>query len=67
MALGKKPAEGFAEKATVYAASALPGVPEGTKGKVLMAYGLSWRRYRVDFDNGVHLGQLDGKYLRATP
>lgn len=59
--------DGFTERSTVYAAHDLPGVPEGTKGKVLMAYGLTWHRYRIDFDNGVHLSQLDGKHLRANP
>ena len=36
----------------------LPGVPEGTTGKVLVANGVTWYRYWVDFDNGVRLGQV---------
>ena len=36
----------------------LPGVPEGTTGKVLVANGVVWYRYWVDFDNGVRLGQV---------
>lgn len=51
------------ERQKVVAAADLPGVPAGTKGFVLVAYGLSWPRYRVRFDNGVELGNLDRKYL----
>ena len=36
----------------------LPGVPEGTTGKVLVSNGVTWYRYWVDFDNGVRLGQV---------
>ena len=36
----------------------LPGVPEGTPGKVRVANGFAWYRYWVDFDNGVRLGQV---------
>lgn len=41
----------------------LPGVPRGTKGKVLLANGLNWRRYRVLFGNGVERGHLDGRHI----
>ncbi len=41
----------------------LPGVPAGTKGKVLQKTGLTWIRYRVRFDNGVEHGLLDGRHL----
>ena len=41
----------------------LPGVPAGTPGKVLQVTGLTWTRYRVLFDNGVEVGQLDGRHL----
>ena len=41
----------------------LPGVPTGTDGKVLVVSGLTWRRYRVLFDNGVEMGLLDGRHL----
>jgi len=41
----------------------LPGVPAGTKGKVLLANGFNWLRYRVLFDNGAELGDLDGRHL----
>jgi hypothetical protein len=41
----------------------LPGVPAGTRGKVLQKTGLTWIRYRVRFDNGVEHGLLDGRHL----
>ena len=54
----------FARKDRVVAAEDLPGVPEGTAGRVVMVTGLSWIRYRVGFDNGVELSMLDGRYLK---
>jgi hypothetical protein len=41
----------------------LPGVPEGTEGKVILANGFNWRRHRVLFANGVELGHLDGRSI----
>jgi hypothetical protein len=41
----------------------LPGVPAGTKGKVLQKTGVTWIRYRVLFENGVEVGLLDGRHL----
>jgi hypothetical protein len=41
----------------------LPGVPAGTRGKVLQKTGVTWIRYRVLFDNGVEAGLLDGRHL----
>lgn len=41
----------------------LPGVPVGTRGKVMLANGFNWLRYRVLFDNGVELGDLDARHL----
>lgn len=41
----------------------LPGVPAGTPGKVLVVSGVTWRRYRVLFANGVEHGLLDGRHL----
>ena len=41
----------------------LPGVPAGTKGKVLQKTGVTWIRYRVLFANGVEQGLLDGRHL----
>ncbi len=42
----------------------LPGVPEGTQGKVLLAAGFNWLRYRVLFANGVELSDLDHRNLQ---
>ncbi|HJL90151.1 MAG TPA: hypothetical protein QF905_07425 [Acidimicrobiales bacterium] len=43
---------------SVVATVDLPGVPEGTRGKVKVANGFSWYRYWVSFDNGIDLGQV---------
>ena len=43
----------------------LAGVPAGTAGKVILANGFNWLRYRVLFVNGVELGDLDGR--QVTP
>ena len=44
----------------------LPGAPEGTKGKILLADGFNWLRYRVLFTNGVELGDLDERHIKPT-
>jgi len=46
----------------------LPGVAEGTEGKVILANGFNWQRYRVRFevagrDTAVELGDLDQRHL----
>ena len=41
----------------------LPGVPEGTPGKVILANGFNWLRYRVLFDNGGELADLDQRNI----
>ena len=41
----------------------LAGVPAGTRGKVILADGFNWLRYRVMFDNGAELGDLDERHL----
>ncbi len=56
----------YSRKDRVLAAEDLPGVPEGTPGRVVMVTGLSWIRYRVRFDNGVELNLLDGRYLNPA-
>jgi hypothetical protein len=48
---------------TVRALVDLDGVPAGTEGRVLLANGFNWQRYRVAFANGVELGDLDGRHL----
>jgi hypothetical protein len=41
----------------------LLGAPTGTEGKVILANGFNWQRYRVLFDNGAELGDLDHRNL----
>ncbi len=41
----------------------LDGVPAGTEGKVILANGFNWLRYRVLFSNGAELGDLDHRHL----
>lgn len=41
----------------------LDGVPAGTEGKVILANGFNWLRYRVLFTNGAELGDLDHRHL----
>ena len=48
----------------VRATSDLPaGVPAGTEGKVVLANGFNWLRYRVLFVNGVEVGALDARTI----
>ncbi|MGZ4679127.1 MAG: hypothetical protein ACXV5U_06100 [Ilumatobacteraceae bacterium] len=39
------------------------GVPVGTAGKVILANGFNWQRYRVAFVNGVEVGDLDQRNI----
>ncbi len=41
----------------------LADVAAGTEGKVILANGFNWQRYRVLFTNGVELGDLDHRHL----
>ena len=41
----------------------LQGVPTGTEGKVILANGFQWQRYRVQFVNGAELGDLDSRQI----
>ena len=41
----------------------LPDVPSGTEGRVLLANGFNWLRYRVLFDNGAEVGDLDHRTI----
>jgi hypothetical protein len=50
-------------RAKVVAAEDLPGVPAGTRGKVILKNGFRWIRYRVEFDNGIGIGSLDRDQL----
>jgi hypothetical protein len=53
----------FRRNESVRALDDLPGVPKGTKGKVLLVGGFTWTRYRVAFENGYDLGSIDGSHL----
>jgi hypothetical protein len=53
----------FTRNEIVMATEDLPGVPARTSGKVKMVNGVTWRRYWVFFENGVHLGSLDSHEL----
>jgi len=50
----------------VTATSTLQDVPEGTAGRILLANGFNWQRYRVLFNNGIELGDLDGRQIAPT-
>jgi hypothetical protein len=41
----------------------LEGAPAGTEGKVILANGFNWQRYRVLFANGAEHGDLDGRQI----
>lgn len=42
------------------------GVPAGTEGKVILANGFNWLRYRVLFVNGVEVGDLDHRNIEPV-
>jgi len=44
----------------------LDGVPAGTEGKILLANGFNWQRYRVLFVNCVEMGDLDHRNIEAS-
>jgi len=51
-------------RSKVRAFTDLPGVPEGTPGKVALVNGWEpWIRYHVMFDNGVNVGSLNREHL----
>lgn len=50
-------------KERVVAAMDMPGIPEGTPGKVIIVEGLTWIRYWVRFENGVVRGSINRKQL----
>jgi hypothetical protein len=51
---------GFKVTTKVVATRDLPGVPSGTTGKVMLANGFNWMRYRILFANGIELADLGG-------
>lgn len=44
----------------------LDGVPAGTHGRVILANGFNWQRYRVLFANGIEHGDLDQRSIAPT-
>ena len=44
----------------------LPGVAQGVEGKVILANGFNWQRYRVLFANGEELGDLDQRHIEPV-
>lgn len=41
----------------------LDEVPLGTEGKVILANGFNWLRYRILFVNGAEIGNLDHRHV----
>lgn len=41
----------------------LANVAAGAEGKVILANGFNWQRYRVLFDTGAELGDLDQRHI----
>lgn len=44
----------------------LEGVAVGTVGKVILANGFNWQRYRVLFETGAELGNLDHRNIEPV-
>jgi hypothetical protein len=63
--LAKPPANALElwKGAKVEAKEDLSGVPAGTPGRVILANGFNWLRYRVAFANGVELADLDERHI----
>jgi hypothetical protein len=57
------PIDRFRKGESVRTLDPLPGVPQGTKGRIYIVDGFAWTRYRVLFENGVDIGSLDGSTL----
>ncbi|MEM1332335.1 MAG: hypothetical protein AAGG08_02660 [Actinomycetota bacterium] len=41
----------------------IQGVPVGTEGKIILANGFNWQRYRVLFENGAEVGDCDHRNI----
>lgn len=50
----------------VTAKDGIDNVPEGMPGKVILANGFNWQRYRVLFENGAEIGDLDHRHLNPV-
>ena len=51
---------------TVRSTVDLTGVTVGTEGKVILANGFNWLRYRVRFSNGIEFGDLDQRSIEPV-
>ena len=58
-----EPETPFKKNEVVKSTIDLPGVPQGTVGKIKVINGFAWTRYWVFFDNGIDMGQLDANDL----
>lgn len=47
----------------VRATTDLKGAPAGMEGKIILANGFNWQRYRILFDNGAQIGDLDQRHI----
>jgi hypothetical protein len=56
----------FSAPQYVVARRDLPDVPAGTVGRVVLANGFNWLRYRVAFENGVELADLTGEDIEPS-
>ncbi len=50
--MAKRTTDDLRVRDRVTAAQDLPGIREGTEGRVILVNGLEWTRYRVHFDVG---------------
>jgi hypothetical protein len=48
---------------TVRSTVELTGVPVGSEGRIILANGFNWLRYRVRFTNGLEIGDLDQRNI----
>jgi hypothetical protein len=64
--MAKNTASVLRNGSSVIAATDLRGVPAGTRGTVRAVVGITWTRYRVDFDNGVTMGSIDPSMLSSS-
>ena len=61
--MGRTTESDYKRHQKVVAAVDLRDVPAGTPGRIMYVAGVTWIRYRVQFENGVELGSLDGAVL----
>ena len=50
----------------VVAKDGIDAAPAGTPGKVILANGFNWLRYRVLFANGQEIGDLDHRHIEPA-